>query len=67
MTTWVKISNIDEDVVVSWAKENCPSFCSWLIYDHSKLLLDDDEIACCYEFEFYNEQDAVLFVLTWSS
>ena len=65
MTTWVKISNIDEDVVVAWTKENCPSFCSWLIYDQNRVLMDDD-MQCRYEFEFYNEQDATMFLMRWS-
>lgn len=64
MTTWVKISNIDEDVVVAWTKENCPSFCSWLIYNQSRTVMDVEE--CQYEFEFYNEQDATMFLMRWS-
>ena len=64
MTTWVEIFNIDEDVVVAWTKENCPSFRSLVIYDQSRIVMDVEEYR--YEFEFYNEQDATMFLMRWS-
>jgi hypothetical protein len=64
MSTWVELHDIDENKIVAWAQEHCPSFCSWLIYEgESYAGVDLDPIR--YKFEFYNEQDAMLFQLKW--
>ena len=62
MTTWVELIGVSENDTVMWAKEHCPSFCSWLIYeDHTYLGFEPTR----YKFEFCNEQDAMLFQLRW--
>jgi hypothetical protein len=66
----VTLYDIDEDQLREWAVENCPSFVSWLIYENSNafsfdVLGEEPEWHIRYEFEFYNEQDALLFQLRW--
>ena len=64
MSIWVELTDINEADAVAWAREHCSSFCSWLIYEgESYAGVDLDPIR--YQFEFYNEQDAVLFQLRW--
>lgn len=62
MSIWVDLVHINEADVVAWAREHCPSFCSWLIYEDQTYLGFE---PTRYRFEFYNEQDAVLFQLRW--
>jgi hypothetical protein len=66
----VVLYDIDEDKISRWAIENCPSFIGWLIYENSDAFsfvdLDDEtEWMVRYEFEFVNEQEAMLFQLRW--
>jgi hypothetical protein len=63
VSIWVELNSIDENEVVTWAKEHCASFCSWLVYEDDLNYIDIR--ATKYKFEFYNEQDAVLFQLRW--
>lgn len=66
----VILYDINEDELTKWAVENCPSFVSWLIYENSDAFTfaaadAEPEWHIRYEFEFYNEQDALLFQLKW--
>lgn len=66
----VKLYDIDEDALSNWAIENCPSFRGWLIYENSdaftfQYLDEDAEWIVRYEFEFTDEQEALLFQLRW--
>jgi len=68
MAITITLYDIDEDAASSWARENCPSFEGWLVYNHSDnwLNLDDDqEWYIKYDFEFNNEQEALMFQLRW--
>ena len=62
VSIWVELTDINEADAVAWAKEHCSSFCSWLIYEDQTYLGYE---PTRYQFEFYNEQDAVLFQLRW--
>jgi hypothetical protein len=64
VSIWVELTGINEDDVVVWAREHCPSFCSWMIYE-DQTYLGFESTPTRYRFEFYNEQDAVLFQLRW--
>lgn len=66
----VTLYDINEDELTNWAMKNCPSFVSWLIYENSEALSFigyDDEVEWYvrYEFEFTNDQEAMLFQLRW--
>jgi len=66
----VTLYDIDEDQLREWAVENCPSFSNWLIYTNKDAFSffeqeDDPVWQVRYEFEFNNEQDAILFQLRW--
>lgn len=66
----ITLYDIDEGTLSDWARANCPSFVSWLIYENSDAfgfvnLDDENEWMIRYEFEFNNEQDAMLFQLRW--
>ena len=65
----VKLYDIDEDTLSRWAIANCPGFCGWLIYENPDAFsfdIDDEtEWMIRYEFEFGNEQEAMLFQLKW--
>lgn len=66
----VKLYDIDEDTLSNWAIENCPSFRGWLIYEHSDAFGfvnwdDEAEWLVRYEFEFADDQEAMLFQLRW--
>lgn len=63
----IKLYDIDEDELSNWAKKNCPSFVGWYIIENDPfaLLEDDVEWGVRYEFEFTNEQEAMLFQLRW--
>jgi len=58
----VVLFDIDEIELSTWARENCPSFVCWLVYESE---LADEDWYLRYEFEFTNEQDAMLFQLKW--
>jgi hypothetical protein len=64
VSTWVEVFGINEDAAVAWAREHCASFCSWLIYNDASFGTWDATPAR-YEFEFYDEQDAMLFLMRW--
>ena len=65
----VQLFDIDEYTVSSWAIENCPGFCGWVIYEKPDIFhfdVDDENLWMIrYEFEFTNDQDAILFQLRW--
>lgn len=66
----VKLFDIDEDTLSRWAFENCPSFQGWLIYENSDAFGfvdwdDETEWMVRYEFEFADDQEAMLFQLRW--
>jgi hypothetical protein len=64
----VTLYDIDEDKLSQWAIENCPNFISWLIIENSEALMfigDNVDWHIRYEFEFANEQEALLFQLRW--
>jgi hypothetical protein len=62
----VTLYDIDEDKLREWALENCPSFVSWLIYENDDAFdVLEPEWWVRYEFEFFDEQDALLFQLKW--
>jgi hypothetical protein len=68
MSVTITLYDIDEDAASSWARNNCPSFSGWMVYNNTDpwLGLDADyEWEVKYEFEFYNEQEAMLFQLRW--
>ena len=62
----VTLYDVDEDQLREWAVENCPSFVSWLIYENTDAfdVLEPDWWVR-YEFEFIDDQDALLFQLKW--
>jgi hypothetical protein len=65
----VSLYDIDEDALSRWAMVNCSSFAGWLIYENSESLSfnghDDVDWYIRYEFEFADEQEAMLFQLKW--
>lgn len=66
----VSLYDIDEDTLSKWAIENCSSLCGWLIYENSEALsfigyADEVDWYVRYEFEFADEQEAMLFQLRW--
>ena len=66
----VSLYDIDEDTLSRWAMANCASFRGWLIYENSEALGfvnwdDETEWYVRYEFEFTDEQEAMLFQLKW--
>jgi hypothetical protein len=66
----VTLYDIDEDTLSRWAITNCYSFVSWLIYENSEALSfigydDEAEWYIRYEFEFTDEQEALLFQMKW--
>lgn len=63
----IKLYDIDEEELSSWAKKNCSSFVGWYIFENDPFALLDDDVdwAVRYEFEFTNEQEAMLFQLRW--
>jgi hypothetical protein len=66
----VKLYDIDEETLSNWATTNCPSFQGWLIYENSESWMSfdsdsDEEWAIRYEFEFADDQEALLFQLKW--
>jgi len=54
-----------EREIVWWARDNCPSFGAWYIYEDSFNNIDRDEWNTEYRFTFSNEKDAILFQLRW--
>lgn len=62
----IVLYDIDEDQLREWALENCPSFISWMIYENGDGFdVLDPEWYVRYEFEFGDEQEAMLFQLRW--
>ncbi len=62
--------DIDEYELSTWAMTNCASFVSWLVYDNTEFYSftsTDYTATWClrYEFEFQDEQEAMLFQLRW--
>jgi hypothetical protein len=69
MAVTITLYDINELAASEWAIKNCPSFRGWLIYDNNDpfayLDLDEREWLISYEFEFEDEQEAMLFQLRW--
>jgi len=61
----VQLIDPDEEITVNWAHENCPSFCSWLIYESPYTQTDDAFVEIHYEF--FEEKDATMFLLKFGS
>jgi hypothetical protein len=66
----VTLYDIDEHAASSWAIENCPTFEGWLITENSDafgftMWYEDSEWNLKYEFEFFDELEAMLFQLRW--
>ena len=62
----VSLFDINETTVAEWARNNCPSFEGWFVYENDILFLDDDPEWCTrYEFEFADDQEALMFQLRW--
>lgn len=65
----VSLYDIDEDTLSRWAMANCSSFVGWLIYENSDAFdfvnIDPNDWYVRYEFEFEDEQEAMLFQLKW--
>jgi hypothetical protein len=64
----VILYDIDEIEVATWTRQNCPSLSSWLVYENNPLWGDpgeNDPWFARYEFEFGDEQEAMLFQLRW--
>jgi hypothetical protein len=61
----VTLYDINEYDVSCWAIENCSSFSGWLIYENDVLFDEQPDWQISYEFEFADEQEAMLFQLRW--
>jgi hypothetical protein len=61
----VLLYDIEEIEVSNWARNNCPSCLGWLIYENGDAFDNDPEWYVRYEFEFLQEQEAMLFQLRW--
>lgn len=63
----VTLHDIDEDTLSDWARANCSSFVAWYITENDPfaVLEPDCEWTVRYEFEFADEQEALLFQLKW--
>jgi hypothetical protein len=61
----VTLYDIDEYDVSCWAIENCPSFGGWLIYENDVFFDQEPDWNVCYEFEFADEREAMVFQLRW--
>lgn len=66
----INLYDINEDELSKWAIENCVSFQGWIIYENSDAFgfvnLDSEaEWMVRYEFEFADDQEAMLFQLRW--
>ena len=59
----VDLEVVEQQDVIDWARENCPSFRGLYAYEN-EFLTDDPEY---YEFLFENEKDATLFGLKFGS
>lgn len=66
--TTVTLMNLSPDrerEIVWWARDNCPSFGAWYIYEDSFNNIDKDEWNTEYRFTFGDEQDSMIFQLRW--
>jgi hypothetical protein len=54
---------VEQQDIIDWARENCPSFGGVFCYEN-EYLTDDPEL---YEFVFESEKDATLFGLKFGS
>jgi hypothetical protein len=66
----VILYDINEFEVSSWARINCASFVSWLIYENEDALLltyidEGPDWKIRYEFEFTDQYEAMIFQLRW--
>lgn len=58
----VILYDVEEEKLASWARENCPTFICWLVYESDDI---NEDWYLRYEFEFTDEYDAMLFQLKW--
>lgn len=64
----VVLLNLDQNKereVVWWARENCPSFHAWYVYQDSDNEPLIEEWDSHFKFMFGNERDAIIFQLRW--
>jgi len=63
----VTLYDINEDTLSDWARNNCGSFVCWYVTDNDTFSMLDDDIEWFirYEFEFTDEQEAMMFQLRW--
>lgn len=66
----ITLYDINETFTTDWARNNCPSFVGWMVYENDATtawswLDNEPEWWIRYEFEFLNEHDAMLFQLRW--
>ena len=63
----VTLYDINEDTLSDWARANCSSFVAWYITENDPFVVLEPaaEWAVCYEFEFADELEAMLFQLRW--
>ena len=59
----VDLGTVEQQDIIDWARENCPSFGGVFCYEN-EYLTDDPEL---YEFVFESEKDATLFGLKFGS
>jgi hypothetical protein len=64
----VILYDVEEIPITEWARNHCLSFVGWMIYENEATIgwIDDDpDWWARYEFEFTNEQEALIFQLRW--
>jgi hypothetical protein len=54
-----------EREIMCWARDNCPSFGAWYVYEDSINNIDTDEWNTEFRFTFSDERDALMFQLRW--
>ena len=59
----VDLGTVEQQDIIDWARENCPSFRGLFVYEN-EYLTDDPEY---YDFVFEDEKDATLFGLKFGS
>ena len=58
----VDLNHVEQEVIINWARANCPSFRGLFIYE-TEFVRDEGN----FEFVFENEKDATLFGLKFGS
>jgi hypothetical protein len=60
----VDLDTVEQQDIIIWARENCPSFRGLFVYE-TEFVRDDDPGN--FEFVFEDEKDATLFGLKFGS